>query len=44
MIRRALIWLLVALALTAYGLVVYSWWLEGNERQVERLQTYDAAR
>ena len=36
MSRRTAFWLLVLAALTAYSLVVYSWWIEGNtnfERQ-----------
>lgn len=40
MSRKTLIWLLVLVALTAYSLVVYSWWIEGNsnfeQQRVER--------
>jgi high-affinity Fe2+/Pb2+ permease len=31
--RRTLLWLLLLCAAVAYGLVVYSWWVEGNSNQ-----------
>lgn len=30
--RKTLLWLLVLVAAVLYSLVVYSWWIEGNQR------------
>lgn len=28
--RKVLLWVLLIVAIVAYGLIVYGWWLEGN--------------
>lgn len=38
MMRKTLIWLVAILALVAYMLVVYGWWVEGNHRPPAKIE------
>lgn len=33
MSRKKIFWIILAIALTIYSLVVYSWWVQGNENE-----------
>lgn len=36
--RRYLLWLLILTSLVLYSLLVYNWWIEGNNRKVQTVE------